>query len=132
MNLVQLGWRALTSDKLYMRGLVADLGSMSRLHVELFMAEARAESARIKRKMLLLIAALGLVAMAVVFLLIAIIAMAWDTPYRMHALFGVPLILAIAGGISYFCATAQTTKSAPFAQTTAELKKDADWVMELL
>ena len=132
MNLVQLGWRALTSDKLYMRGLIADFGSMSRLHIELFMAEARAESARIKRKMLLLIAAFVLVAMAVLFFLVAIIALAWDTPYRMYALLGVPLTLAITGGISYFCAAAQTTDIPPFAQTTAELKKDADWVMELL
>jgi len=132
MNLLQLGWRALTNDKPYIRGLVADLGSMGKLHAELFMSEARAEGERIKRKIVLLIAALLVTAIAVMFLLAAIVASAWDTPYRMHALFGVPLLLAISGGILYMCAAAQATPTPPFAQTAAELKKDADWVMELL
>ena len=50
---------ALTNDKPYIRELVGDFASMSALHIELFMAEARAEAERVKRKAVLLLAAIN-------------------------------------------------------------------------
>ena len=132
MSLTQLAWCALTNDKPYIRGLVGDFASMSALHIELFMAEARAEAERVKRKAVLLLAASLSLSIALVFFLAAIIATAWDTPYRVHALFGVPIVIAIVGGIFYWLASSLETPAAPFARSVAELKKDADWMMALL
>ena len=132
MSLTQLAWCALTNDKPYIRELVGDLASLSALHIELFMAEARAEAERVKRKAALLLAASLSLSLALVFFLTAIIATAWDTPYRVHALFGVPIVMAIVGGIFYWRSSALESPSAPFARSAAELKKDADWMMGLL
>jgi uncharacterized membrane protein YqjE len=132
MNLMQFGWRALTDDRPYVKGLIGDLAGMSKLHVELFIAEAQIEKARLKRKAVLLISAGIAVSIAVVFFLLAIMVSAWDTPYRMHALFGVPLLLALAGGILYAMASVRPTGNKPFERSASELKKDADWVMGLL
>ena len=132
MSFTQLAWCALTTNKPYIRGLVGDLASMSALHLELFMAEARIEAERVKRKAVLLLAASLLLAIALVFFLGAIIASAWDTPYRMHMLFGVPIVVAMVGGIFYWLASSLETPAAPFARSAAELRKDADWMMSLL
>ena len=132
MNLMQLGWRALTDDRPYVKGLIGDLASMSKLHIELFIAEANVEKARLKHKLLLMIAAGITISIAVVFFLLAVMVSAWDTPYRMHALFGVPLIMLIIGSILYALASASDSTNAPFERTKSELKKDAEWVMELL
>lgn len=132
MNLMQLGWRALTHDRPHVKSLIGDLAGMSKLHVELFVAEARVEKARLKRKAAMLIAAGISLSIAVVFFLLAIMVSAWDTPYRMHALFGVPLLLAVIGGILYAKASSDSRQGTPFERTASELKKDAAWVMELL
>ncbi len=132
MNLMELGWRALMNDKPYMKGLIGDLSNMSRLHIELFIAEARIERERLKRKAILLCASFISIAIAVVFFLAAIIAAFWDTPYRFIALFGVPLLLVIIAGVCYRTATSELPDTQPFALSTAEIKKDADWLMSLL
>ena len=132
MSLTQLAWCALTTDKPYIRGLVGDLASMSALHIELFMAEARVETERVKRKAVLFLAASLSLSIALVFFLVALIASAWDTPYRIHMLFGVPIVMAIVGGIFYWLASSQEAPAAPFARSAAELKKDAAWMMDLL
>ncbi len=132
MNLMQLGWRALTDDRPYVKSLIGDLAGMSKLHVELFVAEARVEKARLKRKAAMLIAAGISLSIAVVFFLLATMVSAWDTPYRMHALFGVPLLLAVIGGILYAKASSDSRQATPFERTASELQKDAAWVMELL
>lgn len=132
MSLTQLAWCALTTDKPYIRGLVGDLASMSALHIELFMAEARVEAERVKRKAVLFLAASLSLSIALVFFLVALIASAWDTPYRIHMLFGVPIVMAIVGGIFYSLASSQEAPAAPFARSAAELKKDAAWMMDLL
>lgn len=132
MSLTQLAWCALTTDKPYIRGLVGDLASMSALHIELFMAEARVEAERVKRKAVLFLAASLSLSIALVFFLVALIASAWDTPYRIHILFGVPIVMAIVGGIFYWLASSQEAPAAPFARSAAELKKDAAWMMDLL
>ena len=132
MSLTQLAWCALTTDKPYIRGLVGDLASMSALHIELFMAEARVETERVKRKAVLFLAASLSLSIALVFFLVALIASAWDTPYRIHMLFGVPIVMAIVGGIFYSLASSQEAPAAPFARSAAELKKDAAWMMDLL
>ena len=132
MNLMQFGWRALTADRPYVKGLIGDLAGMSKLHLELFVAEAKVEKARLKRKVMMLAAAGITFSIALVFFLLAIMVSAWDTPYRMHALFGLPLLLAIIGAVLYIAASSNTSRRAPFERTTSELKKDAAWVMELL
>jgi uncharacterized membrane protein YqjE len=132
MNLMQFGWRALTDDRPYVKGLIGDLAGMSKLHIELFVAEAREEKARLKRKLMMLAAAGIMLSIALLFFLLAIMVSAWDTPYRMHTLFGVPLLLAIVGAVLYSSASSKANTKAPFERTTSELKKDAEWVMELL
>jgi uncharacterized membrane protein YqjE len=132
MNLMQFGWRALTDDRPYVKGLLGDLAGMSKLHLELFVAEAKVEKARLKRKVVMLAAAGITLSISLVFFLLAIMVSAWDTPYRMHALFGVPLLLAIIGAVLYATASSNTSSKAPFERTKSELKKDAAWVMELL
>jgi uncharacterized membrane protein YqjE len=132
MNLMQFGWRALTDERPYVKGLIGDLAGMSRLHIELFIAEARLEKARLKRKAMLLVSAGITLAIAMIFFLLAVTASAWDTPYRMHTLFGVPLLLAVTGGILYAMASAKPIGNKPFARSASELKKDADWIMGLL
>ena len=132
MNLMQLGWRALMDDKPYVKGLIGDLSNMSRLHIELFIAEARIERERLKRKALLLCVSFIALAIAVVFLLVAIIAAFWDTPYRFFALFCLPLLLLIIAGICYRAATLEMAEAPPFALSAAEIKKDANWLISLL
>ena len=132
MNLMQLGWRALTHDRPYVKSLVGDLAGMTKLHMELFVAEARVEKARLTRKIAMLIAAGVALSISVVFFLLAIMVSAWDTPYRMHALFGVPLLLALIGAFLYAKASSNSRQDTPFERTASELKKDAAWVMELL
>ena len=132
MNLMQLGWQALMNDKPYVKALIGDFSNMSRLHIELFIAEARIERDRLKRKALLLCVSFITLAIAVVFLLAAIIAAFWDTPYRIFALFGVPLLLLVFAGICYRTATLEVPETPPFALSVAEIKKDADWLMSLL
>ena len=132
MNLMQFGWRALTDDRPYVKGLLGDLAGMSKLHLELFIAEAKVEKARLKRKVVMLAAAGITLSISLVFFLLAIMVSAWDTPYRMHALFGVPLLLAIIGAGLYATASSNSADKVPFERTTSELKKDAAWVMELL
>ena len=132
MNLMQLGWRALTQDKAFVKALLGDIAGMSKLHLELFMAEARVEGLRLKRKIFLLAAATISISLAVLFFFIAIMVAAWDTPYRLYALFGMPVFLAVTGGILYAVSSAQKPTHAAFERTTAELKKDAQWLIEIL
>lgn len=129
---MQLGWRALTDDRPYIKGLIGDLAGMSKLHLELLMAEARVEKVRLTRKATMLIAAGITLSIAAVFFLLALMVLAWDTPYRMHAMFGMPLLLAAISAILYAKASPDSAHSKPFERTTSELKKDAAWVMELL
>ena len=132
MNLMQLGWRAVMNDRPYVKELAGDFASLSALHVELFMVEARAEATRLKRRALLLFATAAAMAIAVVFFLAAIIAAFWDTDYRLYALFGVPSALVLVAFILYQLAAMQKSITPPFQQSAAEIKKDVDWVLDLL
>ncbi len=132
MNLLQFGWRAATDNRPFIKDIVSGVAGMSRLHVELFIAEALVEKARLQRKALLLVVAFFLLFTATIFFLSAIMVSAWDTPYRMHALFGVPLLLAVGSAIALAMAANKKTDTPPFQRSTTELKKDADWLMGLL
>jgi len=132
VNLPQLTWRALTADKPFIKGLIGDAAAIGKLHAALFIADAKAEAARLQRKVLLLAAASAAIAIAVVFLLGGIVASCWDTPYRMYALFGAPLSLAVLGGVLYALATAEDSSAKPFERTTAELANTAEWAMDLI
>jgi len=132
MNLLQFGWRAATDNRPFIKDIVSGMAGMSRLHVELFIAEALIEKARLERKTKLLIVAFFLLFTAMIFFLSAVMVSAWDTPYRLHVLFGVPVLLAAAGAVALAMAANKKTDTPPFARTTTELKKDADWLMGLL
>jgi len=132
MNLLQFGWRAITDRRPYIKDIVGDIAGMSRLHVELFIAEALVEKARLKHKAILSLVAFFLFFIATMFFLGAVMVSAWDTPYRMHVLFGIPLLLAIAGGAALAMAANKKTDAPPFSRSATELKKDVDWLMELL
>jgi hypothetical protein len=47
-------------------------------------------------------------------------------------LYGIPLLLSIIGAAMLWMVASPKVDHAPFARTTAELKKDADWLMTLL
>jgi uncharacterized membrane protein YqjE len=132
MNLLQFGWRAVTDNRPFIKDVVSGVAGMSRLHVALFIAEAKLEKARLQRKALLSILGGVLLLMALLFFVIAIMVSAWDTPYRLHVLYGVPLLFAIGGGIALTMAANKKNAAPPFQRTSAELKKDADWLMGLL
>ena len=132
MNLLQLGWRAATDNRPYIKDIFSGVAGMSRLHVELFIAEALVEKARLQRKALLLVIAFFLLLVGTIFFLSAVVVSAWDTSYRLHVLFGVPFVLAVGGVAALAMAANKKTEAAPFARTSAEIKKDVDWLMGLL
>lgn len=122
----------MTDNRPFIKDVVSGVAGMSRLHVELFIAEAKLEKARLQRKAVLSIVGGVLVFIAILFFIAAIMVSAWDTPYRLHVLYGVPLLLAIGGGIALTMAADKKNATPPFQRTSAELKKDADWLMGLL
>lgn len=132
MNLLQLGWRAATDNRPFIKNVVSGVADMSRLHIELFIAEALAEKARLQQKAMLFVVGFFLILIATIFFMCAIILSAWDTPYRLHVLYGMPTILAICGAIAFAVAMNNKPENPPFAQSSAELKKDVNWLMGLL
>ena len=132
MNIMQLAAAAMNRDQPQMKALVGDVATIGRLHLDLFVMEARAEHERLKRKLLLLVGAYITGTLGVLFFLIAVVAAAWDGPYRNYVLFGVPILLTLLALIFYNLAAPKPGQAAPFALSANELKKDCAWVMERL
>lgn len=132
MDMSRFALHALATRSEDIRGFMGDVAEMGKLHLQLLAEEAVLEKARLKRQAILLsIAGLG-IAMAVLFTLSAIIVLAWDTPYRMHAVIGVPLVLWISTVAVAVLFYRETVGHKPFARTAEELRKDGAWLMSLL
>lgn len=103
--------------------LTALLGSV-RTRAELASVEYAEERARIGRQLALLVAGLGCLLFAVLFVAVGVIAWYWDTN-RMAAIVGVIVVFAGAGAAClWWRARAARAAPTPFAASLAELEKD--------
>ncbi len=104
--------------------LAASLLGLARTHIELAAVEFTEERDRIQRQLTLLLAAMGLLLFAVLFVAAWIVAYFWDT-YRLTAIASIVVVFA-ATGAALLLMRAQAARSAPtpFAATMAELERD--------
>lgn len=103
--------------------LAALLGSV-RTRAELASVEYAEERTRLGRQLALLIAGLGCLLFAVLFVAVGVIALYWDT-YRMAAILGVIVVFAGAGAAClWWRASVARAAPTPFAASIAELEKD--------
>jgi uncharacterized membrane protein YqjE len=103
--------------------LAALLGSV-RTRAELASVEYAEERARVGQQLAFLIAGLGCLLFAVLFVAVGVIAWYWDT-YRMAAIVGVIVVFAGAGAAClWWRASVARAAPTPFAASIAELEKD--------
>jgi uncharacterized membrane protein YqjE len=103
--------------------LAALLGSV-RTRAELASVEYAEERARVGQQLALLIAGLGCVLFALLFVAVGVIAWYWDTN-RMAAIVGVIVVFAGAGAAClWWRASVVRAAPTPFAASLAELEKD--------
>jgi uncharacterized membrane protein YqjE len=103
--------------------LAALLGSV-RTRAELAAVEYAEERSHIGQQLALLIAGLGCLLFAVLFVAVGVIAWYWDT-YRMAAITGVIVVFAAAGAAClWWRSSAAHAAPKPFAASLAELEKD--------
>lgn len=103
--------------------LAALLGTL-RTRAELASVEYAEERSRLGQQLALLIAGLGCLLFAVLFVAVGVIAWYWDT-YRMASIVGVIVVFAAAGAACLWwrSSTAHAAPT-PFAASLAELEKD--------
>ena len=104
--------------------LAASLLGLARTHLELASVEFTEERDRIQRQLTLLLADMGLLLFAVLFVAAWIVVYFWDT-YRLTAIASIAFVFA-ATGIVLLVLRAQAARSAPtpFAATMAEFERD--------
>ena len=104
--------------------LAASLLGLVRTHLELASVEFTEERDRIQQQLTLLVAAIGLLLFAVLFVAGWIVAYFWDT-HRLTAIASIAFVFA-ATGVVLLLMRAQAARSAPtpFAATMAELERD--------
>jgi uncharacterized membrane protein YqjE len=104
--------------------LAASLLGLVRTHLELASVEFTEERDRIQQQVTLLLAAVGLLLFAVLFVAGWIVVYFWDT-HRLTAIASIAFVFA-ATGVVLLLMRAQAARSAPtpFAATMAELERD--------
>ncbi len=104
--------------------LLAALVGSVRTRIELASVEYAEERSRLGQQLALMIAGLGCVLFAVLFVALGVVAWYWDT-HRFAAIIGVIVVFAVAGA-ALFWWRSEVTRSAPspFAASLAELEKD--------
>jgi len=111
-----------------LRGAAARLGAsmlgLVRTRLELASVEFAEERDRLQQQLMLLIAAVGLLLFAVLFVATWIVVYFWDTS-RLTAIAGVALVFAAAGAV-LLAMRSQAARAAPtpFAATVAEFERD--------
>ncbi len=111
-----------------LRGATARLGAsmlgLVRTRLELASVEFAEERDRLQQQLMLLIAAVGLLLFAVLFVATWVVVYFWDTS-RLAAIAGVALVFAAAGAV-LLVMRSQAARSAPtpFAATVAEFERD--------
>jgi uncharacterized membrane protein YqjE len=116
------------SDDLSLRATVARLGDallgLARTRLELATVEYTEERRRLGRQFALLVAGIGCLLFALLFVAAGLIAYFWDT-HRFAAILGVIFVFAGAGAVMLWRrAEIGHTASTPFAASLAELEKD--------
>ncbi len=105
--------------------LAALLGTV-RTRAELASVEYAEERARVGQQLALLVAGLGCLLFAVLFVAVGVITWYWDTN-RMAAIVGVIVVFTGAGAAClWWRAGVARTAPTPFAASLAELEKDRD------
>src|SRR4029434_8250689 len=104
--------------------LAASLLGLVRTHLELASVEFTEERDRIQRQLTLLVAAIGLLLFAVLFVAGWIVVYFWDT-HRLTAIASIAFVFAATGAVLIWM-RAQAARSAPtpFAATMAEFERD--------
>jgi uncharacterized membrane protein YqjE len=104
--------------------LTASLLGLVRTHLELAAVEFTEERDRIQQQLTLLVAAIGLLLFAVLFVAGWIVVYFWDT-HRLAAIASIAFVFAATGAVLLLM-RAQAARSAPtpFAATMAELERD--------
>ncbi len=104
--------------------LLASLVGSVRTRIELASVEYAEERSRLGQQLALLIAGLGCLLFAVLFVALGVVAWYWDT-HRFAAIIGVIVVFAGAGA-ALFWWRSEVSRSAPspFVASLAELEKD--------
>jgi len=104
--------------------LLASLVGSVRTRIELASVEYAEERSRLGQQLALLIAGLGCLLFAVLFVALGVVAWYWDT-HRFAAIIGVIVVFAGAGA-ALFWRRSEVSRSAPspFVASLAELEKD--------
>lgn len=103
--------------------LAALLGTV-RTRAELVTVEFAEERARLGQQLAFLIAGLGCLLFAVLFVAVGVIAWYWDT-YRMASIVGVIVVFIAAGAAClWWRSSVARAAPSPFAASLAELEKD--------
>jgi uncharacterized membrane protein YqjE len=104
--------------------LAASLLGLARTHLELASVEFTEERDRIQRQLTLLLAAMGLLLFAVLFVAAWIVVYFWDTN-RLTAIASVAFVFAATGAVLLLMRSRLSrTAPTPFAATMAELERD--------
>ena len=104
--------------------LAASLLGLARTHIELASVEFTEERDRIQRQLTLLLAAMGLLLFAVLFVAAWIVVYFWDT-YRLTAIASIAFVFAATGAVLLLMrAQAARLAPTPFSATMAELERD--------
>lgn len=108
-----------------LRNLAASLVSHLHTRLELFATEFAEEKLRLTSLLLNVLLALCFFFAAIIFAALFVIAAAWDTPYRLHAVGGLTLLFLAGAGIFWGIVRAKL-QSRPrlFEASLAEIYKD--------
>jgi len=104
--------------------LLAALVGSVRTRIELASVEYAEERSRLGQQLALLIAGLGCLLFAVLFVALGVVAWYWDT-HRFAAIIGVIVVFAgTAAALFWWRSEVSRTAPSPFAASLAELEKD--------
>ncbi len=104
--------------------LLAALVGSVRTRIELVSVEYAEERSRLGQQLALLIAGLGCLLFAVLFVALGVVAWYWDT-HRFAAIIGVIVVFAgTAAALFWWRAEVSRSAPTPFAASLAELEKD--------
>ncbi len=107
------------------KNLAASLVSHLHTRLELFATEFAEEKLRLTSLLFSALLALFFFFVAIIFAALFVIAAAWDTPYRLHAVGGLTLLFLAGAGISWGIVRAKLrSKPRLFQASLAELYKD--------
>jgi len=113
-----------------LRRLGATFFALVHTRIELLTTELQRERVRITRLLLLAIVALFFLTLGAITLTVFVIALFWDTPYRLLAIGLLTLLyLGVAVGLALFARREAAHGTKPFSASLAQLKKDREQLL---